>query len=74
MQKAISHIRISTEEQRNWSISGQIKVNGDYARNNKIVIVETFVNDMVIAKNFVRQECKCRIDYLSKYKSVRFQI
>jgi site-specific DNA recombinase len=54
MQKAISYIRISTEEQSNWSISGQIEVNGDYARNNNIEIVETFVDDGVSAKDYDR--------------------
>lgn len=79
MKRAYQYIRISTEDQSNFSLTGQDKINKEYALKHDIIILETFIDDGYSAKNFDRPDWrrlelllaknKNTIDYLivSKY-------
>lgn len=79
MKIALQYIRISDEDQSNFSLSGQQKINFDYAEKHNIQIIKTYIDDGYSAKNFDRPEWKkleqdlsknrLKIDYLivSKY-------
>lgn len=54
MKTAYQYIRISSEDQSNFSITGQQITNEEYARKYGIQIVRTFVDDGYSAKNFDR--------------------
>jgi site-specific DNA recombinase len=54
MQKAIGYVRISTEDQSNFSIDGQEKQIIDYCIKNKIELSNVFKDEGQSAKNFNR--------------------
>lgn len=58
MKKALSYIRISDEDQSNWSITGQSRMNEKFARSRGIDIIDTYVDDGVSAKDFNRPQWK----------------
>lgn len=79
MKTAYQYIRISDEDQSNFSISGQQKLNEEFADRLGIRMIEAFIDDGYSAKDFNRPSWKRleaalaknknRIDYLivSKY-------
>jgi DNA invertase Pin-like site-specific DNA recombinase len=54
MKKAIGYVRISTEDQSNFSIDGQEKQIIDYCIKNKIELINVFKDEGQSAKNFDR--------------------
>jgi site-specific DNA recombinase len=74
MKRAISYIRISQEDQSNWSISGQSKMIEDFAKSRGIEIVATFTDDGVSAKNFDRAGWKKCSKFLSENRDIDFLI
>lgn len=80
MKTAFQYIRISDEDQSNFSISGQQLVNEQFAKRNNIRIVKTFIDDGYSAKNFNRPQwqqmekelTKNKVDYLIVWKYDRF--
>lgn len=58
MKRAFAYIRISQEDQSNFSLSGQRKMNTEYAEKHGIDIIQTFVDDGYSAKNFNRPQWK----------------
>ncbi len=72
MKKAFQYIRKSTEDQSNFSISGQKMINEQWAAKNNIEIIGTYIDDGYSAKNFNRPDWrrlehdlpKSKIDYL----------
>jgi site-specific DNA recombinase len=74
MKKAYQYIRISEEDQSNFSLSGQEKMNKDFAEKHNIEVVQAFIDDGYSAKNFDRPnwralekslaQNKNKIDYL----------
>lgn len=78
MKTAYQYIRISDDDQSNFSISGQQKMNEDYALKHDITILKTYIDDGYSAKNFQRpnwQELeknlaknKTKVDYLIVWK------
>ena len=69
MKTAYQYIRISDEDQSNFSLSGQEKMNQDYAAKHGIQIVKAFVDDGYSAKNFDRPQWKLLEKELSKNKT-----
>jgi len=82
MKCAIAYSRISTKEQSNYSLSGQIDAIRNYCTKNDIELLSAFEDDGQSAKNFDRhswlqlenyiKENHKRIDYLIVYKYDRF--
>lgn len=72
--KGVSYIRISTEDQSNWSISGQERMNAEFAKSRGIEVVKEFTDDGVSAKNFDRPGWKACIRYIKENKDVNFLI
>lgn len=58
MKTALSYARISTDEQSNFSIEGQLRANEDYAKKHGIQVVESFIDDGYSAATFNRPEWK----------------
>jgi site-specific DNA recombinase len=56
MKKAIGYIRISTEDQSNFSLDGQERYIREYAEKNDIEILSMFKDDGKSAKNFDRPD------------------
>lgn len=69
MKTAFQYIRISNEDQSNFSLSGQEKMNQDYANKHGIHILKTFTDDGYSAKNFNRPQWKELETALSKNKN-----
>lgn len=74
MNNGVSYIRISTEDQSNWSISGQERMNTEFARSRGIDIVKEYVDDGVSAKNFDRPGWKACIRYIKENNNIEFLI
>ena len=69
MKKAYQYIRISEEDQSNFSLSGQEKMNNDFAEKHTIEVVEKFIDDGYSAKNFDRPNWKALEKALSQNKN-----
>ena len=69
MKIAYQYIRISQEDQSNFSLSGQEKMNLDYAAKHNIRVVKTFIDDGYSAKNFDRPQWRQLEKELSKNKN-----
>ena len=69
MKTAYQYIRISDEDQSNFSLSGQEKMNRDYGAKHGIEVVKTFIDDGYSAKNFNRPKWKELEKELAKNKS-----
>jgi site-specific DNA recombinase len=69
MKKAYQYIRISDEDQSNFSLSGQQKMNTDFAAKHGIEIVKCFVDDGYSAKNFDRPDWQELEKTMSKNKN-----
>lgn len=70
MRKALQYIRISDEDQSNFSLEGQDRYNQAFAERNQIHIVETYVDNGVSAKNFNRPQWKRLEQRLKTDKSI----
>jgi DNA invertase Pin-like site-specific DNA recombinase len=68
MKKAFSYLRISTKDQSNFSIDAQKEANQKYAKENGVIILESFVDDGVSAKNFDRPSWKELYGQLKKLR------
>ncbi len=69
MKVAYQYIRISEEDQSNFSLSGQEKMNTEYALKHGIQVVKTFVDEGYSAKNFNRPQWKQLEKELAKNKN-----
>ena len=69
MKTAYQYIRISDEDQSNFSLSGQEKMNLDYGAKHGISVVKTFIDDGYSAKDFNRPQWKALEKELSKNKT-----
>lgn len=58
MKIALEYRRISNEDQSNFSLSGQDKINREYAEKHNIQILRTYIDDGYSAKNFDRPDWK----------------
>jgi len=71
MKKAIGYVRISTEDQSNFSIDGQQKLIKDYCSKKDIHLIEVFVDEGQSAKNFDRYSWKTLESFLKlNYKHI----
>lgn len=57
-KQAYQYVRISQQDQSNWSIEGQLQTNKDYAEKLGITIIQTYIDDGRSAKDFDRPEWK----------------
>ena len=69
MKKAYQYIRISEEDQSNFSLSGQKKMNDDFGEKHSIEVTETFIDDGYSAKNFDRPNWRALEKALSQNKN-----
>jgi site-specific DNA recombinase len=69
MKTAYQYVRISDDDQSNFSISGQQKMNDDYALKHDIRVLKTFSDDGYSAKDFNRPSWKELEKELSKNKN-----
>lgn len=69
MKTAYTYVRISKEDQSNWSISGQHNMNADYAAKHDIRIVHSFTDDGYSSKDFNRPAWKELESALSKNRN-----
>lgn len=69
MKKAYQYIRISQEDQSNFSLSGQEKMNFEFAEKHEIQVMQKFIDDGYSAKNFDRPSWRDLERALSKNKS-----
>ena len=80
MKKAVIYARYSSDTQTEQSIEGQIRVCRDYAKNNNILIVDTYVDRAMTGTNDMRPDFQRMIkdsnkrqwDYVLVYKLDRF--
>ena len=56
MKTAVIYARYSSENQTEQSIEGQLRVCNDYARNNDILIVGTYVDRAMTGTNDLRPD------------------
>ena len=56
METAVIYARYSSENQTEQSIEGQLRVCNDYARNNDILIVDTYVDRAMTGTNDLRPD------------------
>lgn len=56
--KVFQYIRISTKDQSNASIEGQLRLNEMFAEKNGMDIIDTFIDDGASGKDFDRPEWK----------------
>ena len=69
MKKAYQYIRISQEDQSNFSLSGQQKMNEEFAQKHNIEVEQLFIDDGYSAKNFDRPNWRALEQSLSKNKN-----
>ena len=80
MKKAVIYARYSSDTQTEQSIEGQIRVCRDYAKNNNILIVDTYVDRAMTGTNdmrpdfqrIIKESNKRQWDYVLVYKLDRF--
>jgi DNA invertase Pin-like site-specific DNA recombinase len=71
MKKAIGYVRISTEDQSNFSISGQENLIKDFCIKQNFELIEVFKDEGQSAKNFDRHDWKNLETFIKKnYKDV----
>ena len=80
METAVIYARYSSENQTEQSIEGQLRVCNDYARNNDILIVDTYVDRAMTGTNdlrpdfqrMIKDSSKKQWNYVLVYKLDRF--
>ena len=80
LKKAVIYARYSKDTQTEQSIEGQIRVCRDYAKNNNILIVDTYVDRAMTGTNdmrpdfqrMIKESNKRQWDYVLVYKLDRF--
>ena len=80
MKKAAIYARYSSDAQTEQSIEGQLRVCQQYAKNNNILIVDTYIDRAMTGTNdmrpdfqrMVRDSAKRQWDYVIVYKLDRF--
>ena len=80
MKTAVIYARYSSENQTEQSIEGQLRVCNDYARNNDILIVDTYVDRAMTGTNdlrpdfqrMIKDSSKKQWNYVLVYKLDRF--
>lgn len=68
MKTYVGYARISTEEQSNWSISGQVETITQFAKNEHSVILEIFTDEGYSAKTFNRPAWQQLQSFIKKNK------
>lgn len=80
MKTAVIYARCSSDSQTEQSIEGQLRVCQDYAKNNDILIVDTYIDRAMTGTNDMRPDFQRMIkdsnkrqwDYVLVYKLDRF--
>lgn len=80
MKKAVIYARYSSDSQTEQSIDGQLRVCNDYARNNDIVILDTYIDRAMTGTNdnrpdfqkMIKDSSKKEWEYVLVYKFDRF--
>ncbi len=80
MKKAIIYARYSSDSQTEQSIEGQLRVCQQYAKNNDILIVDTYIDRAMTGTNdarpdfqrMIKDSSKHQWDYVLVYKLDRF--
>jgi site-specific DNA recombinase len=66
MKKAIRYLRFSSDGQSHHSIERQDAITAQWINHNKIVIVDTFIDEGYTAKNFDRPDIKQLFEFIRK--------
>ena len=80
MKTAVIYARYSSDSQTEQSIEGQLRVCSDYAKNNDIVILDTYIDRAMTGTNdnrpdfqrMIKDSCKREWDFVLVYKIDRF--
>lgn len=80
MKTAVIYARYSSERQTEQSIEGQLRVCNEYAKNNDILVVDTYIDRAMTGTNdnrtdfqrMLRDSCKKAWDIVLVYKLDRF--
>ena len=80
MKTAVIYARYSSDNQTEQSIEGQLRVCNDYAKNNDILIVDTYIDRAMTGTNdnrpdfqrMIKDSSKRKWDYVLCYKFDRF--
>lgn len=80
MKKAVVYARYSSESQTEQSIEGQLRVCKQYAQNNSILILDTYIDRAMTGTNdlrpsfqkMIKDSAKRQWDYVIVYKLDRF--
>ncbi len=80
MKTAVVYARYSSDSQSEQSIEGQLRVCQEYAKNNQILIVDTYIDRAITGTNdsrpdfqrMIRDSSKRQWDYVIVYKLDRF--
>ena len=80
MKTAVIYARYSSDSQNEQSIEGQLRVCQQYAKNNDIVIVDTYIDRAMTGTNdnrpdfqrMIKDSNKKQWDYVIVYKLDRF--
>ena len=80
MKKAVIYARYSSDTQTEQSIEGQLRVRRNYAKNNDLLVVDTYVDRAMTGNNDMRPDFRRMIkasskrqrEYVIVYKLDRF--
>lgn len=80
MKKAVIYARYSSDTQTEQSIEGQLRVCRNYAKNNDLLVVDTYVDRAITGTNDMRPDFRRMIkasskrqrEYVIVYKLDRF--
>ena len=80
MKTAVIYARYSSDSQTEQSIEGQLRVCEDYARNNDILILDTYIDRAMTGTNdnrpdfqrMLKNSSRCEWNYVLVYKFDRF--
>lgn len=74
-KRAIRYLRISTDRQSNFSISGQDQQTSHWCERNKVEVVDTFIDEGYSAKNFYRPDMQRLNAFIQKhYRTVDYLV
>lgn len=66
MKKAVIYARYSSDTQTEQSIEGQLRVCRNYAKNNDLLVVDTYVDRAMTGTNDMCPDFQCMIKASSK--------
>ena len=74
IKTAVIYARYSSDNQTEQSIEGQLRVCEQYAKNNNIVILNTYIDRAMTGTNDLRPDFQKMIIFCSNYEAGSFSL